>query len=51
MDESRYKVKGIKEWEDGEVRLQFDANDTISKYLEQMRENKDKDSMDIMADI
>lgn len=37
--------------DEGEIRYQFDANDSISKYLEQMKENKDKDSMDIMAGI
>ena len=44
-------VEGIKESLDGAVRLQFSANDSISKYLEQMKENKDKDAMDIMAGI
>ena len=31
--------------------LTFDPNDQISKYLEQMRHNRDKDAMEIIAGI
>ena len=33
------------------VQIKFDPNDQISKYLERMKMNKDKDAMEIMASI
>ena len=34
-----------------DVRLEFSANDQISKYLERMRENRGKDAMEIVEAI
>ena len=37
--------------EDIDTKLEFEANDQISKYLERMRENRGKDAMEIVEAI
>ena len=49
-DRVRVVGRHLDEHGDG-VQIRFDPNDQISKYLERMRMNKDKDAMEIMAGI
>ncbi len=45
------KIQGIHVGSDGEIRLNFNAKDQISKYLEKLRENEGKDHMEIASEI